>query len=278
MARDGDWLSRTLRELREAVGLSQTAAAATARLGATPAAGQVRLARIETGTFQPTTAEVERLCAAYRAPAAVLSLCLLWASRDTREGGVSSRVILASAGEHQSRLGAVEEASHRICVWQPLLIPGLLQTEGYVRAVFSDRLRGSALDTAVAARMGRAPILASDREFTFVISEGALRWSAGPEVMAEQLTALAAAATHQRIGIVPQAQSVDTFPTHGFGLFDDRLVLVGLRHAAVLVGDPESVAEYVAWFAKLEALAAFGEDARQVIKTIARDYQAKGGG
>ena len=232
----GDWLSRTLTDLRKSAGLSQTSAALSA--GFEPGAGQVRLSRIETGQFAPTEGEVRRLCAAYSAPAATLSLCLLWAGRDVHAEGVSSRVILHGAGEYQARLGAVEEASDEIRVWQPLLVPGLLQTPDYARAVFSDRLHGGAVDAAVAARQARARILDSGRSFTFVISEGALRWSAGPEVMVEQLAHLSAAAGRYRAGVIPQRHTVSTFPTHGFGLFDDRLVVAGMRHASVLMWDP----------------------------------------
>jgi transcriptional regulator with XRE-family HTH domain len=272
----GDWLSRTLTDLRRAAGLSQTAAAEAAQLG--PGAGQVRLSRIETGAFAPTEDEVRRLCDVYRAPAALRALCLLWASRDTHAEGVSSRVILHSAGEYQARLGAVEEASTQIRVWQPLLIPGLLQTPGYARAVFSDRLSGAAVDAAVAAREARRQILGTGREFTFVISEGALHWSAGPGVMREQLAHLSAAAGRYRAGVIPQSHTVSTFPTHGFALFDNRLVVAGMRHASVLIGDAASVAEYVAWFATLEGLAVFGEQAQRVIEAVAKSYRQGGGG
>jgi len=272
----GDWLSRTLTDLRKAAGMSQTSAAVRAGFGS--GGGQVRLSRIETGQFTPTEDEVRRLCDAYAAPPALRSLCLLWAARDIRDGGVSSRVILASAAGHQARLGAVEEASQQIRAWQPLLIPGLLQTEDYARAVFSDRLSGAAADAAVAARRARTRILDSGRSFTFVISEGALRWNAGPAVMRGQFAHLAEAAGRYRVGVIAQRQVVTTFPVHGFGLFDDRLVVAGMRHAAVLIGDAASVAEYVAWFAKLEGLAVFGAEAQDVIATVARDYRAHGEG
>lgn len=278
MARTGgDWLSRTLADLRKAAKLSQAAAAEAAQLGG-PGAGQVRLSRIETGQFVPTEDEVQRLCGVYRASDAVRAVCLLWAARDTRAGAISSGLILRGAGEHQRRLGMVEEASRQIRVWQPLLVPGLLQTEEYARAVFSDRLRGTAVQAAVKARLERARILTSGREFTFVISEGALRWNAGEKVMRGQLANLAEAVTHHRVGIIPQAHEADTFSTHGFALFDDRLVVIGHRHGADLVGDAEGVAEYVALFAKLEALAAFGAEARRVIKAVARSYRAADGG
>ena len=283
MAEDGgDWLSRTLRDLRRDAGLSQVAAAEAAGFGEGPqhpgSAGQVRLLRIEKGQVRPTEADVRRLCDVYGASPALRSLCLLWTARDTQASAVSSRVILRGAGDYQARLGAAEEASQVIRVWQPLIIPGLLQTEAYARVLFSDRLSGADVDAAVAARQARAAILHSGRSFTFVISEGALRWNAGPAVMRDQLAHLATAANRHVLGVIPQQQEVSTFPTHGFSLFDDRLVVAGMRHASVLIGDAASVAEYVAWFAKLESLAVFGDEVRDVIAAVAREYRAEGEG
>lgn len=272
MAR-GDFLSRKLTDLRKQAGLSQEAASEAAQIGP-GGAGQVRLSRIETGAHPPTEDEVRRLCSLYRAPRATREVCLLWAARDTDAGAISSRKILGRASEHQAQLGFLEEASSEICVWQPLLIPGLLQTEGYARAVFSERLSTAATERAVAARLARTPVLDSDREFTFVVSEGALRWSAGPAVMLEQLAHLAEAAGQYRVGVIPQARTVTTFPVHGFALFDNGQVVIGLRHATELVGDPEGVAEYVAWFTRLQELAVFGEESREVIRDVAASYRA----
>jgi transcriptional regulator with XRE-family HTH domain len=277
MAEHGDdWLSRTLTDLRKAAGLSQTSAALSA--GFEPGAGQVRLSRIETGQFAPTEDEVLRLCDAYGASEAVRSLCLLWTARDTLDAAVSSRVILAGAAGHQRRLAAVEEASRDIRGWQPLLLPGLLQTPEYARAVFSDRLPAAEAEAAVAVRMARKSILDSGRSFTFVISEGALRWSAGPAVMRAQLGRLAEPDTRYRLGVIPQRQVVTTFPVHGFRLFDDRLVVIGKRHGAELIGDQATVRIYVEWFAQLEGLAVFGDEAREVIAAVAASYRAGGEG
>ncbi len=46
----------------------------------------------------------------------------------------------------------------------------------------------------------------------------------------------------------------------------------------MLIGDEASVAEYVAWFAKLKSLALFGDEVRDVITAIAHEYRAQDGG
>lgn len=278
-----DWLSRTLTDLRTAAGLSQVAAATAAGFGEGPqhpgSAGQVRLVRIERGQLRPTEDDVRRLCRVYRTSAALEAVCLLWVASDTRTSAVPARVILRDASKYQGQIGAIEDAAHVCRYWQPLLIPGLLQTRDYMRAVFSDRMSGAAVEAAVTARLARTSILDSGKPLTFIVSEGALRWNAGPAVMREQLAHLAAVANHHRVGVIPQRQTVTTFPVHGFGLFglpSGPLVTIGLRHATVLVGDEPSVAEYAEWFARLEGLAVFGDEVRDVIATAAREYRAEG--
>ncbi|WP_434742801.1 helix-turn-helix domain-containing protein [Micromonospora sp. SH-82] len=95
--------------------------------------------------------------------------------------------------------------------YEPLVFPGLLQTEAYARAVLT---RGGLLppqDIArhVATRMARQTILTREKNpprFTAVVDESVLRRPVGgPATMREQLTALvtAAEADHVRIQVVP---------------------------------------------------------------------------
>lgn len=76
--------------------------------------------------------------------------------------------------------------------WDPLLVPGLLQTEAYARHIFSHgpRIKPEEVDERVEARMRRQRIL--DREepplLLMLIDEGVLhRGLGGAEVMHEQL-------------------------------------------------------------------------------------------
>jgi DNA-binding XRE family transcriptional regulator len=73
--------------------------------------------------------------------------------------------------------------------WEPLLIPGLLQTEDYARAVLATWRRDSAdeVEAKVAIRLGRQSILAST-DFRVLLDESVLHRRIGaPEVMAMQL-------------------------------------------------------------------------------------------
>jgi hypothetical protein len=91
--------------------------------------------------------------------------------------------------------------------YEPLLIPGLLQTEDYARAV----LRGAQADASddeidqqVAARLQRQDILfrGSSPHFWAVMDEGALRSKIGdPKIMHDQLMSLARASDQPKVSV-----------------------------------------------------------------------------
>lgn len=266
-----DWLSGTLRKLREDAGLSGVQAAKLSGIS------QPRISRMETGRFLPSDDAIRKLCKLYRADAQVRAE-LLRVVADLRPETVQARVVLSRGGwKLQQRFGRIEEASAEICGYQPALIPGLLQTPDYMRVVFSSGMAGDDLDRSVAVRVERAAVLASGRTFTFVVPEGALRWQAGsPQIMLGQLdhlTEVIGTMPNVRFGVIPQAQPVTVFPTHGFSLYDRRTAIVGIWTGTTFVTDERDVAEYSKLFNQLEELAVFGEDAMPVIRHVAAGYR-----
>jgi transcriptional regulator with XRE-family HTH domain len=101
-----------------------------------------------------------------------------------------------------------EREAVRIHGWELGAVPGLLQTEGYARALIrSGRPRDSidTIDRLVAARMERQEIVTGENAplLWYVLDEGVLRHVVGgPEVMGEQLDRLLAATSTP--GIVVQ--------------------------------------------------------------------------
>jgi Domain of unknown function (DUF5753) len=99
------------------------------------------------------------------------------------------------------------EAQATVLRWyEPLVVPGLLQTEDYARAILSARPDGNLaeLEEQVAARMARQTIL--DRtgapQLWCILDEGVLhRPIGGPKVMRSQLYRLAEVAEHPRTTI-----------------------------------------------------------------------------
>ncbi|MGB3443404.1 MAG: DUF5753 domain-containing protein [Actinophytocola sp.] len=84
-----------------------------------------------------------------------------------------------------------ERTCNKLTVWAPLLIPGLLQTGDYARALIGRRDRPLAdVESRVKLRVGRRETLTrrNPPEYRAFIGEQALRQGVGgPEVMADQL-------------------------------------------------------------------------------------------
>jgi transcriptional regulator with XRE-family HTH domain len=117
-----------------------------------------------------------------------------------------------------------ERTAHTLRLWSPLLVPGLLQTEAYARAVFlATGMDDDAAAEHVTVRLERQAILdqAHPPVVVTVLDEPVLRRLIGsPAVMAEQLEHLADLAAG-RVGITIQVLPSDTGANAGLsGAFD----------------------------------------------------------
>ncbi|MEO3889678.1 DUF5753 domain-containing protein [Nonomuraea sp. B5E05] len=107
-----------------------------------------------------------------------------------------------------------EEQAQSLRTWQPLVVPGLLQTAEYAQALL-ERESGfdrEQIETLVAGRLARQKILTRTNppRYLVVLDEGVLsRPIGGPETMREQLARLvqAAQAPHITIQICPLGAS-----------------------------------------------------------------------
>jgi transcriptional regulator with XRE-family HTH domain len=268
-----EWLWHTLRELREKAGRSGSEAARQVGMS------QSRMSRIESGRFVPTEDEVTKLADLYHASAAMRRR-LLRVVKDLRAEETPARVVL-QRGAHrlQRRIATIEENAEEISGFATTVVPGLLQTADYARAVFAGEgeLSAEEQDRSVAERVSRSAILeAGHRQIAMIMAEGALRWHAGsPQIMVEQLERLARLATGGRlqVGVIPWTQQVSVFNLHSFTMYDGNVVVVGTRAATAFITDPQDVAAYRTLFDELTAAASFGQAAADSITEIAAGYR-----
>jgi hypothetical protein len=147
-----------------------------------------------------------------------------------------------------------------------------------MRRVFSRRLTRADQEKAVAARQERQQMLRHpSKRHVFVMTEGALRWRAGPaQLMAAQIDHIAEVSTlpNVRVGVIPWTTEAHVFPGHEFHLYDERLAIVGIETATATIQDPRDVAVYAELFTELERLAEFDTAGREVLAHIAADYRS----
>ncbi|WP_055698462.1 helix-turn-helix domain-containing protein [Streptomyces silaceus] len=159
-------------------------------------------------------------------------------------------------------------------VYSPTLVPGLLQTEGYSRALLSGNAR--LLDIpddsgeAAAARLRRSKIIHEPgHRFLFLIEEGALRYRLGDQAdMAAQLGHLltAGAVPSVSLGIIPsRTPERAVWPQELFHIYDDTLVSVELLSAQVNITQPSEIELYLQAFEQLRGMAVYGAEARELI-------------
>lgn len=144
-----------------------------------------------------------------------------------------------------------EYSATRIREIQSLVIPGLLQTESYARALFQVHHDSDTAERGVRVRLRRQEILnrADVAELCFVLDESVLHWRVGGrEVMAEQLRHLEElnGGSHVKIRVVPFSAGVHTGMGRSFTVLDlagqddhdiDRIVVVEEPQGDTLVTD-----------------------------------------
>ncbi|APU16528.1 DNA binding protein with helix-turn-helix domain [Actinoalloteichus sp. GBA129-24] len=166
--------------------------------------------------------------------------------------------------------------------YEPVLIPGLLQTAEYAREVMRPVIEFYAvpddLDSGVEERMERQKILRrDDRRFHFIISQQALRTTVGStETMIGQLNRLLTARSLPRVsfGIIPDNAEYRT-PTNQFIIFDRHLIQVETISAELSISQPREIALYDKAFRQLARQAVTGVAAVSLINTALDELQAQ---
>ncbi|MFE0100327.1 helix-turn-helix domain-containing protein [Streptomyces sp. NPDC059009] len=260
-------LGRRLREIRKDAGLSARAVA--------EAAGwhESKSSRLENGRTPPSDEDIRiwtRICAAEDQTADLIAT-----ARGIDGMYVEWRRLESSGLKRvQQSVLPLFEGTHRFRFYQSWVVPGLLQTEDYTRAVLKTvvSVRGTVDDTeeAVAARMERQRVLhTGGRRFAFLIEEWVLRTVIGDmKTMVSQLGHLAGmtATPAVSLGVIPMGvRRGDAWPTESFAVNDDAQVSVELVSAGLTVTQPREIAEYAKAFAALAGIAVYGAEARKLI-------------
>jgi transcriptional regulator with XRE-family HTH domain len=180
------------------------------------------------------------------------------------------------AGGHRARqeLGIAETAATQtIRGVEVARIPGLFQTADYARATFEAnaefRQVPKDIEEAVRARIRRQEALyESGRRFRFLVWEGALHVLTCPrEVMASQLDRLASLIGLDTIelGIIPFGAQLRRAPTHGFWIYDQRLVIVETVSTEMWLDDEDTIQLYGRAWDWMNEAAVHGQPARRLI-------------
>lgn len=178
---------------------------------------------------------------------------------------------------------AQETTADAISVYEPMLVPGLLQTEDYARSLFrrASLFPEESLELRVAARIERQGILRrrTAPQFTFFVHEQALRSIIGGDrVMHEQALHLVLTSGRAQCSIrvllepaIPCGAFGGGFRVMSYGEHKP-LVYVESQTASLFLEDAADVSVYRNMLSKLAATALDGGQSRAWLAALASEY------
>ncbi|MGH3545455.1 MAG: DUF5753 domain-containing protein [Mycobacteriales bacterium] len=282
-------LGELLLRLREGTGLNQT------DFGVRAGMNQSKVSRLETARQVPSRAEADAWARAAEATdevyvqlrtqlEATLTESTNWIEDVRHEG---------SAASTRRRIAEDESTSSVVRSFVTLLVPGLLQTAEYTRrqimlaAALQPMLFRDQPASLVAWAERKLILHQPGHRFEFVVSEAALRWRPGPDdnprMLAAQMHHIASLSTLEsvRFGVIP-VQRVQRVPPRGDfivygepGVDEDVHVATYTATRELKIRDQAEVAVYLDLWGKLCADAVFGEDARDMLRSLAQEFLAE---
>jgi transcriptional regulator with XRE-family HTH domain len=279
-------------ELRRRLGaalrrLRLTAEMTGEQLGAAVGINQARVSRVENGDFKRLPlSTVDAWCEATGAPTSirrdVLALAeqVLLGPTSWSEAGASGSTNLQPTSRD------IEAKTGILSFYQPVSIPGLLQTPAYARRLLSSGPDGTPADIAqrVMDRVERQHILYDqDKQIRFVIPEAALLWPYGPpddpavmDEHREQLgrVLMALDRPNVQVGVLP-LRPVAVWRLGGFVIYDevqggDSFVHLELLTRPFDLDKPADVDFFRRTFINLMDASVTGDEARRLIVAAMR--------
>ncbi|MFJ8695703.1 helix-turn-helix domain-containing protein [Streptomyces roseolilacinus] len=195
------------------------------------------------------------------------------------------RARLRGHAEYFERVLEEEKRAETIDEWSPTVIPGLLQTEPYMRALFqAERTQSQEeIDAKVSGRLARAALFDAPRtvpEYWVVLHETVLRSRVlPPRQMVEQLEHIVALAARRRIipQVVPWSVGAHPLMLSNIMLltFGDAppLLYTESQHHGITVDDPVLVKQYQKSYDLLRAVALSPEATLSLIEQVVKDYR-----
>ncbi|MGH3869550.1 MAG: helix-turn-helix domain-containing protein [Pseudonocardiaceae bacterium] len=184
----------------------------------------------------------------------------------------------------------LESDTSEIRWYQPEVVPGILQTERYIRAMNATahpRITDEAVNKQVEVRLERQAILDQpDTTLHFILSESALRRNVGDAaIMHEQLIHLAEAAERPNVELQVLPFDAQTFEVSWLGFsilrFDrdaaSDVVYLEYWTDADYLDSPDEVQAYTALWNRLQAAAMGQVESRHVISRIADEFRQRQG-
>jgi transcriptional regulator with XRE-family HTH domain len=266
-----------LRQLRTNRGLSIDEVAERAMFSAT------KLSRLETGRVGASPRDIRDLCIVYGITDATEREGLMALAREGKQ-----RAWWQQYGLPYATYVGLEAEATSIRDYNSDIVPGLLQVEGYARAIFESGdppLDPSALKLRIDARIRRQALLERDDGplFHCIVDEGALhRLIGGPAVMRAQLARIEEAISLPKITfqVIPFAVGAHPGLDSNFVILEiaeptvNDVVYVEGAAGNIYMETPAELERYKRIFDRLQSIALDPEGSAAMIARVAAAYEA----
>lgn len=256
-----------LRDIRRDVGLSGTE---LARLTGWQAS---KVTKIEHGRQTPSEADLRTWCEHCRALGDLPDLIAAVRSIET-QFAEWRRVLRSGIRRRQEASAAVYDRARLFRIYEPQVIPGLLQTRDYAVSVLGTsisffRVPDDAEESADARKQRQQVLTHGDRRFHMLLGEQCMHTNVGGAgVMSAQLEHLLELLRlpRMRLGVIPFDAPYRVPLNNGFWIMDDALVQFDTYTAELSLIRPDEIALYARAFERLAALAVYGAEAKVIIE------------
>jgi transcriptional regulator with XRE-family HTH domain len=280
-------LGRYLRELRNRQKITVKTAAEALEWSET------KIWRVETGQTSLRSLDVEQMCRIYAAPPD-LTEALMGLAKETKAKGWWHAYGDVIPENFDLYLG-LEEAAQQLAWYEPELVPGLLQTRDYARALIGGDwlIDADEIDRRVQLRIERQALIrrpTAPLALRVVLNESILRRPVGGrDVMAAQLDVLAGAADlpNVKLRVVPFSVGLHhglmsgpfellRFPLNGDGQDSEpATVYVDGYTGDLYLDKPAEVERYSDAFESIWAAAANEAASRKLIQQSAKELTGR---
>lgn len=274
-------LAESLRGYRERAELTIEEAAGRLK-SRSPRWSRSKVQRIETRSYAPQPGEVEQLAAVYEVPSDEAAALMRMAREARQKGWWQTSPIPKPA---QTLVG-LEQAATTMRQFELALVPGLLQTSDYARAMVAaiePATPPEVMENVVAARMTRQHVLvrSDPLEFQVILSEAVLRCPVGSRrVWRGQLERLAETISEPNltVQVLPFAAGAHPGMEGAFTILtlpelaSDVVYLEG-PPGSIYLESQDDVRRCTMRFAVLSSLALPPAESIELISTILAEYQ-----
>lgn len=233
-----------------------------------------KVSKLEYGKQTPTESDIRDWCLACGFPSEIPDLISAVRTIDAQIIDWR-RTLRTGTRPRQRRNVAAYERTTLFRIWEPAVIPGLVQTAEYAHGILSTVVEfygiPDDIEEGVAARLEAQRVLHhGDRRFLILIGEAALHTRVGDSsVMRAQLAALLAAVKMPRLslGIVPQGAPYNAPRNNNFTIYDNRSVTVATYTAELTLTQRHEIQTYERAFDRLMTVAVHGREMRTLVES-----------